>query len=115
MSDVYVLPGDNAKPTLSEDDGDRGAKSRYNESRRNATTHGMRCQTVFQNPIAEFIEERILAFTAEMRPRTHYEAWAITELARATVLVEVGDKRLLEDEERIIIQGPSKGRRNRPV
>jgi len=62
----------------------------------------MRCQTVFPNQIAELIEERIIAFTAERRPRTHYEAWAITELARATVLVEVGDKRLLEDEVRII-------------
>ena len=68
----------------------------------------MRAQRVFPDAMAALIAERTIAFTAEMHPRSTFETWAIGELAAATVQVEVGSKRLLEDEVRIInrVSGP---------
>ena len=101
-SHIRLCPGEDTKSTPPGQEGDGGAKSGYDRSRRNAITHGMRCQTVFGDDVAALIDERIVAFTAEMHPRSHYETWAITELARATVLVEIGGQRLLQDEVRIV-------------
>jgi len=58
--------------------------------------------------MAALIEERIAAFTAENHPRSTFETWVIGELARATVQVEAGAKRLLEDEARVVdwVSGP---------
>jgi hypothetical protein len=108
VSEQFLLPDQPAQPAAPQDGGDGRAKSSYSESRRNATTHGMRCETVFPKHLEEVIQERIAAFIADKPPRTHYEAWAITELARATALVEHGDMLLREDEVRIIhrVSGP---------
>ncbi len=105
---IFLGPAPEETPTPPGEDGDRVPESGYDASRRNAITHGMRCQTVFPDAMAALMEERTVTFTAEMRPRSTFETWVIGELARATVQVEVGTKRLLEDEVRIInrVSGP---------
>jgi hypothetical protein len=85
-----------------------GAESGYDRSRHNATTHGMRSEKCPPPSMAALIDERIAALTAESRPRATYETWAMGEFARSSVQVEVGWKRLLDDEPRVVdwLSGP---------
>jgi hypothetical protein len=93
-------------PPREEDEG--AAESGYNKSRHNATTHGMRSEKCFPPTMAVLIEERTAALIAENHPRSTFETWALCEFARTSVQVEVGAKRLLEDEERVVawVSGP---------
>ena len=58
--------------------------------------------------LGDLIEERTIKFTFEMKPRSSFEASVITEPAQATVQVEVGDEKLLQDQVRVInwVAGP---------
>jgi hypothetical protein len=58
--------------------------------------------------MAVLIEERTAALIAENHPRSTFETWALTEFARTSVQVEVGARRLLDDEARVVawVSGP---------
>ena len=68
----------------------------------------MRSERCFPPSMAALIEERTAALIAENHPRSTFETWALGEFARASVQVEVGAKRLLEDEARVVawVSGP---------
>ena len=108
MVPISVCPAPAETPTPPGEEDEVAAESGYNKSRHNATTHGMRSEKCFPPSMAALIEERTAAFTAEMHPRSTFETWVLGELTRATVQVEVGAKRLLEDEARVVnwVSGP---------
>ncbi len=105
ISVCAALKGTPAPPGEADEG---AAESGYNKSRHNSTDHGMRSEKCFPPSMAVLIEERTAALTAENHPRSTFETWALGEFARASVQVEVGVKRLLDDEARVVdwVSGP---------
>jgi hypothetical protein len=105
---ISVCSALNDAPAPPDEEDERAAESGYNRSRHNSTSHGMRSEKCFPPSMAALIEERTAALTAENHPRSTFETWALGELSRAMVQVEVGAKRLLEDEARVVdwVSGP---------
>ncbi len=105
---IFVCPAPAETPTPPDEQDQDAAESGYNKSRHNATTHGMRSERCFPPSMAALIEERTAALIVENHPRSTFETWALGEFARASVQVEVGAKRLLEDEARVVnwVSGP---------
>jgi hypothetical protein len=107
-SKIWVVPPPVDHPTPPHDEGPDEPRSGYDSSRRNAITHGMRCQTVFPDEVAVMVRDRFEGLMLELKPRTPYEVFCVGEIARNTVFVEIGAMRLLQDEMRIVnrLAGP---------
>ena len=86
-------------PPGGDDQGDQ--KSGYENSRGNACRGGTRSRTVFPAEVAEMIDLRTIALFAEMAPKTEWERFLVTEIARASVLVQVCGKRKDLDDIRV--------------
>ena len=91
----------NAAPTPPGGDNPSGPKSGYDHSRGNACKTGLRGRAVFPDEVAELIEERTAAFIAEMKPCDEWEMFLVSEIARASVLVEVAGRKLALDALRV--------------
>ena len=57
-------------------------------SRKNALKHGLRSQVIFPDDMAEVVESRVLAFTAEFSPTNHYESTLVRDMAVSSARFE---------------------------
>ena len=73
----------------------------YGASRWNALKAGLRASVLFPAPMQALIDERHRDFAAQRRARSLLDHWLCLEMARATVKIDVAEKLLAVDQERV--------------
>jgi hypothetical protein len=92
FSQVRIVADPNPPPPLTDGDGsaEAGRGSRFN-----AVRDGLRSRFLFPDAMQQAIDERVVAFSAQLNPRTLLERWLVRELARGSVQTDFAADRLL--------------------
>ena len=75
-------------PTAKKRSGGPRTREGKEASRKNALKHGLRSQVIFPDDMAEVVENRVLAFSAEFAPTNAYETTLVRDMAVSSARIE---------------------------